>query len=114
MKILTRDDTEHDVEYVTKADALAEIHSWREYATDACTTLRCERDELLSKYAMHHAEAERMTAESIRLKCTLAKWQAWARMHGHLEHAAGIAADTREILSENSVLSPPESADNHK
>lgn len=46
MKILTRDDTEHEVEYVTKADAMAEINSWREYATDACTQLRCERDEL--------------------------------------------------------------------
>lgn len=73
-------------------------------------TFERERDEwrkkavdLHAKYAMHHAEAERMTAESIRLKCTLAKWQAWARMHGHLDHAAGIAAETRAILSPENV-----------
>ena len=29
MKILTRDDTEHDVEYVTLADAMAEINALR-------------------------------------------------------------------------------------
>jgi hypothetical protein len=28
----------------------------------------------------------------------LARWIEWARMHGHLDHAAGIADDTREIL----------------
>ena len=35
-------------------------------------------------------------------KCTLAKWIEWARMHGHLEHVAGIADETRmRISSEN-------------
>ena len=59
MKTLTRDDTEHDVEYVTKTDAMAEIHSWREYATDACCTLRCERDEaarLVRRLLRSHGE----------------------------------------------------------
>jgi hypothetical protein len=28
----------------------------------------------------------------------LARWLEWARAHGHLDHAAGIADDTREIL----------------
>ena len=29
----------------------------------------------------------------------LARWLEWARAHGHLEHAAGIVADTWDILS---------------
>jgi hypothetical protein len=28
----------------------------------------------------------------------LARWLEWARAHGHLDHAAGIADETREIL----------------
>jgi len=28
----------------------------------------------------------------------LARWLEWARAHGHLDHAAGIADDTRKIL----------------
>jgi hypothetical protein len=31
----------------------------------------------------------------------LARWLEWARAHGHLEHAAGIVADTREVLTGN-------------
>ena len=34
----------------------------------------------------------------IRRERLLARWLEWARMHGHLDHAAGIVADTREIL----------------
>jgi hypothetical protein len=33
----------------------------------------------------------------------LSRWMEWARAHGHLEHAAGIVADTRAILS-NAVI----------
>lgn len=55
--------------------------------------------ELRERYAMHHAEAELITIDNIRLKCTLAKWIEWARMHGHLEHAAGIADDSRRLIS---------------
>lgn len=45
------------------------------------------------------AEADRLTTENIRLKYTLAKWLEWARMHGHLDHAAGIADDSQRLLS---------------
>lgn len=52
------------------------------------------------------AERNRAQAHSIRqherikrLETTLAKWLEWARMHGHLEHAAGIADETRIHLS---------------
>lgn len=52
------------------------------------------------------AERNRAQAHSIRqheeiklLKSTLAKWLEWARMHGHLDHAAGIADDTRGLIS---------------
>ena len=41
----------------------------------------------------------------------LSRWMEWARAHGHLEHAAGIAADTRDILSNigiDKTNSPPE------
>jgi hypothetical protein len=34
-----------------------------------------------------------------RAQVLLSRWMEWARAHGHLEHAAGIAADTRDILS---------------
>jgi hypothetical protein len=34
----------------------------------------------------------------IRRERLLARWLEWARMHGHLEHAAGIVADTRVML----------------
>lgn len=59
--------------------------------------------ELRERYAMHHAEAELITIDNIRLKCTLAKWIEWARMHGHLEHAAGIADDSRRLISPENV-----------
>jgi hypothetical protein len=48
-------------------------------------------------------ERDEARNENIRLKCTLAKWIEWSRMHGHLAHDAGIVADTREILSENAM-----------
>lgn len=47
--------------------------------------IREERDKLHEKY---------FTA-----KCTLAKWIEWARMHGHLDHAGGIADDSQRIIS---------------
>ena len=34
MKTYTRDETEHGVEYVRLADAMAEVHCWREKAMD--------------------------------------------------------------------------------
>jgi hypothetical protein len=49
MKILTRDDTEHDVEYVTRADAEREIEAWKEKAEhwkSLCTLYADERNEL--------------------------------------------------------------------
>ncbi len=64
MKILNRDDTEHGVEYVTRADAEKEIEGWKDYATDACCTLRCERDE-----------ARRLAKELFDLQC-------WAMLAG--------------------------------
>ena len=71
-------------------------------------------DDLLAIAWMHGAaarkeqcrklatERDQLRMELTAAKCTLAKWIEWARMHGHLDHAAGIAAETREILSENS------------
>jgi hypothetical protein len=41
-------------------------------------------------------ERENVAATSI-----LARWLEWARAHGHLEHAAGIVADTRAMLIGN-------------
>ena len=43
-----------------------------------------------------------------RLESTLAKWIEWARMHGHIEHAAGIADDSRRLISsENDQVEQP-------
>ena len=44
-------------------------------------------------------DLDRIEAENNRMKNLLLKWLEWARAHGHLEHAAGIVADTRDILS---------------
>lgn len=49
MKILTRDDTEHDVQYVTLAAATREIEAWKEkadYWKSLCTLYADERNEL--------------------------------------------------------------------
>jgi chemotaxis regulatin CheY-phosphate phosphatase CheZ len=37
----------------------------------------------------------------------LSRWMEWARAHGHLEHAAGIVTDTRDILSNVSRQESP-------
>jgi hypothetical protein len=52
-------------------------------------------------------DADLLASENIRLKCTLAKWIEWARIHGHLDHAAGIVADTREILIASTWATSP-------
>lgn len=45
------------------------------------------------------AEHERIE----RLESMIGKWLEWARMHGHLEHAAGIADDSRRLISPENV-----------
>lgn len=42
-----------------------------------------------------------LIAMAPRLLDELARWLEWARIHGHLEHAGGIADATREILEPN-------------
>lgn len=74
--------------------------------TDAVlNTFDGKASKLAADLATHAENLERecdaLTLEIVAAKCTLAKWIEWARMHGHLDHASGIAADTREILSEN-------------
>jgi len=45
MRILTRGDTKHGVEYVTRAEAEQEIQGWKNYVTDAHCSLRCEQED---------------------------------------------------------------------
>ena len=50
-------------------------------------------------YWVMRATLRMMGGELVAAKTTLAKWIEWARMHGHLDHAGGIADDSRRIIS---------------
>lgn len=74
-----------------------------------------ERAPLVEKLM---AERNRAQSHSIRqheriklLESTLGKWLEWARMHGHLDHAAGLADDSRRLIStENAEAIQPRQA----
>ena len=59
MKILTRDDTEHGVEYVTRADAEREIESWKERARLTFD------EECVCHFALRYALPRTSTASTI-------------------------------------------------
>jgi hypothetical protein len=52
-------------------DAYDAMRNDRDQWMDRAERLERERDELRAKYAMHHAEAERMTEELRSLRCDL-------------------------------------------
>ena len=71
---------------------LTEIHT---YNKDACELYYATK----AAYEDGYETAQQSCCEMmIRRERLLARWLEWARMHGHLEHAAGIVADTREML----------------
>jgi len=55
MRTFTRDDTEHGVEYVTLAEAMAEVHCWREKCQEVSKLRAAIRDYRDAK-GRHHTK----------------------------------------------------------
>jgi hypothetical protein len=74
---------------------------------DAANTIESLDRELLEarrefdRLTRHAARYRRQASRLFRAEAELARWLEWARMHGHLEYADGVASSTREFLSEN-------------
>lgn len=58
------------------------------------------------KRAMDITDDIQLIRELNASKHTLAKWLEWARMHGHLDHAAGIVDESRRIISSDKIIPP--------
>lgn len=91
------------------ARATVERDEWREKAEKLAVTCYTWEDNWKlavqdnstrkeNNFALHRRNM-RLNAELTAAKCTLAKWIEWARMHGHIDHAAGIADDSRRLIS---------------
>jgi hypothetical protein len=71
MKILTRDDTEHDVEYVTLAEAAKEIAAWEHEAKILRDELKSEHEKAIDWFIAYQ-ELKHAVGQTLEEKSHLA------------------------------------------
>jgi len=87
---------------MTPEDVKKDRDKWEAHALRLEEEMMRLRKEITTRQENNfglHRRNVRLQTELCAAKCTLAKWIEWARMHGHLDHAAGITVESRHILN---------------